>query len=60
MVIYLVKKYPNYHIYNLDKMDYCASLTYLKEIEGKDNYSFIKVCYMSIYGSPWNVLTRLL
>ncbi len=43
MVIYLVNKYPNYNIFNLDKLDYCASLVFLKEIEDKPNYKFIKV-----------------
>jgi len=42
VVIHLVKKYPNYRIVNLDKLDYCSSLKNLKEIEDAPNYKFIK------------------
>jgi dTDP-glucose 4,6-dehydratase len=41
LVNFLVKKYPNYHIYNLDKLTYAANLDNLKESDGKDNYTFI-------------------
>ncbi|MCF8304712.1 MAG: dTDP-glucose 4,6-dehydratase [Bacteroidales bacterium] len=37
-----VKKYPQYHIVNLDKLTYAGNLENLKEIEGKPNYDFIK------------------
>lgn len=37
-----VNKYPDYHIYNLDKLTYAGNLENLKDIEGKDNYTFIK------------------
>lgn len=38
----MVKKYPNYHIINLDKLTYCGNLENLKEIEDAPNYTFVK------------------
>jgi len=37
-----VNKYPDYAIFNLDKLTYAGNLENLKEIESKDNYNFIK------------------
>lgn len=37
-----VQKYPNYHIYNLDKLTYAGNLENIKDIERADNYTFIK------------------
>ena len=37
-----VNKYPNYNIYNLDKLTYAGNLANLKDIEDKPNYHFIK------------------
>ncbi|MBR1626425.1 MAG: dTDP-glucose 4,6-dehydratase [Bacteroidales bacterium] len=37
-----VNKYPDYNIYNLDKLTYAGNLTNLKDIEDKPNYHFIK------------------
>ncbi|MGB3948254.1 MAG: dTDP-glucose 4,6-dehydratase [Bacteroidia bacterium] len=37
-----VNKYPNYLIYNLDKLTYAGNLANLKDIENKPNYKFIK------------------
>ena len=37
-----VNKYPDYHIFNLDKLTYAGNLENLKDIEGKSNYTFIK------------------
>jgi dTDP-glucose 4,6-dehydratase len=42
MVLYLVAKYPEYNIVNLDKMDYCSSTYYFKETEKLPNYHFVK------------------
>jgi len=42
MVIYLVKRYPQYFVINLDKLDYCASTKLLSSIEKAPNYEFIK------------------
>ena len=38
-----VNKYPDYHIINLDKLTYAGNLVNLKDIEGKSNYTFVKV-----------------
>jgi len=37
-----VNKYPNYEIYNLDKLTYAGNLANLTDIENKDNYHFLK------------------
>lgn len=37
-----VNKYPDYHIFNLDKLTYAGNLANLKDIEDKPNYTFIK------------------
>ncbi|MGH0683689.1 dTDP-glucose 4,6-dehydratase [Bacillus mycoides] len=42
-VQYMVNKYPDYHIVNLDVLTYAGDLTKHKEIEEKNNYSFVKV-----------------
>ncbi|KAI7870219.1 hypothetical protein BDF14DRAFT_1775945 [Spinellus fusiger] len=38
----LVALYPEFHIYVVDKLDYCGSLNNLKTLKGFPNYSFIK------------------
>ena len=42
LVRLFVKKYPTYHIYNLDKLTYAGNLENLKDIEKYPNYTFIK------------------
>ncbi len=37
-----VLKYPDYHLYNLDLLTYAGNLENLQDIEGKNNYTFIK------------------
>lgn len=37
-----VNKYPEYKIYNLDKLTYAGNLENLKDIESKSNYTFVK------------------
>ncbi len=37
-----VKKYPDYHIINLDKLTYAGNLENLKDIENYPNYTFVK------------------
>lgn len=37
-----VNKYPNYHIFNLDKLTYAGNMENLTDIENKSNYTFIK------------------
>lgn len=38
----LVNKYPEYEIFNLDSLTYAGNLENLKDIESKDNYTFLK------------------
>jgi len=42
LVRLFVKKYANYHIYNLDKLTYAGNLENIRDIENYDNYTFIK------------------
>lgn len=37
-----VNNYPHYKIYNLDKLTYAGNLENLKDVEDKENYTFIK------------------
>jgi dTDP-glucose 4,6-dehydratase len=37
-----VNKYPNYNIFNLDKLTYAGNLENLRDVENKPNYKFIK------------------
>tara|TARA_R110002051_G_scaffold223996_1_gene287184 strand:- start:16181 stop:17239 length:1059 start_codon:yes stop_codon:yes gene_type:complete len=39
----LIKKYPNYEIYNLDSLTYAGNLENLKDIEDSINYKFLKI-----------------
>ena len=41
-VRYMVNKYPEYQIYNLDLLTYAGNLENLKDIENKSNYHFVK------------------
>ena len=41
-VKYMIEKYPNYAIYNLDVITYAGDLTKHRDIEGNENYHFIK------------------
>lgn len=41
-VQYMINKYPEYEIFNLDFLTYAGDLTKHKSIEEKDNYHFIK------------------
>lgn len=41
-VKYMVEKYPEYDIYNLDSLTYAGDLTKHSTIETKENYHFIK------------------
>ena len=42
LVQHFVKKYPDYHIINLDKLTYAGNLENLREVENEDNYTFVK------------------
>lgn len=37
-----VTKYPDYNIFNLDKLTYAGNLENLRDMENKENYEFIK------------------
>ena len=37
-----VRKYPEYHIYNLDALTYAGNLENIKDIEEANNYTFVK------------------
>ena len=37
-----VNKYPDYNIFNVDKLTYAGNLANLKDVEGKPNYHFVK------------------
>ncbi len=37
-----VNKYPDYQIYNLDKLTYAGNLANLKDVENAPNYEFVK------------------
>ncbi len=41
-VKYILNKYSNYELINLDALTYCGNLDNLKEIENNSNYHFIK------------------
>jgi len=41
-VPYFIKKYPEYHIINLDLLTYAGNLSNLKEIEDNKRYTFVK------------------
>lgn len=42
VIRFFLEKYPNYKIYNLDKLTYAGNLENLKDIEENSNYHFIK------------------
>lgn len=39
---FILRKYPDYEVVNLDKLTYCGNLDNLKDIHGDPRYSFIK------------------
>jgi dTDP-glucose 4,6-dehydratase len=41
-VRYILHKYPNYHVVNLDAVTYAGNLENLRDIEQKSNYRFVK------------------
>ena len=42
LVRFMVNKYPEYKIINLDKLTYAGNLENLRDVEGKENYLFVK------------------
>ena len=51
-----IKKYPEYKIYNLDKLTYAGNLENISDIEGFKNYRFIKgdICDNDLILSVFN------
>ncbi len=41
-ILYMMEKYPDYKIVNLDKLTYAANLENLKSVAGNPNYEFIQ------------------
>ncbi len=41
-IIYLLNKYPNYKVVNLDLLTYAGNLDNLKSVEDNSNYTFVK------------------
>ena len=56
LVRLFVKKYPEYKIYNLDKLTYAGNLENISDIEGFKNYRFIKgdICDNDLLLSVFN------
>ena len=46
LVRLLVNKYPEYHIINMDVLTYAGNLDNLKDIEDKENYTFVNVIFV--------------
>ena len=49
---YMLKKYPNYKIINLDKLTYAGNPENLRDVENNENYKFVKgdICDTKIVG----------
>jgi len=43
LIRYMVNKYPEYQIINLDKLTYAGNLENLRDVEEKENYLFVRV-----------------
>jgi dTDP-glucose 4,6-dehydratase len=41
-ILYMMKKYPDYKIINLDKLTYAGNLENLNDVENNPNYSFVR------------------
>lgn len=41
-ILYMMEKYPDYKIVNLDKLTYAANLENLKSVENNPNYKFVQ------------------
>ena len=49
LVRFLLNKYPEYHIVNMDILTYAGNLENLKDLEAKENYTFVKcdICHLN-------------
>lgn len=43
LIIYLIEKYPDYKILNIDKLTYASNPSYLNKVKDHNNYTFRKV-----------------
>ncbi len=43
LIIYLIEKYPDYRILNIDKLTYASNPAYLNKVKDHNNYTFRKV-----------------
>src|SRR3989344_4677908 len=41
-ILYMMEKYPDYRVVNLDKLTYAGNLENLKSVENNPNYRFVK------------------
>jgi len=57
LVRLLVNKYPAYKIINMDVLTYAGNLENLKDIEGKENYEFVK-CDICDFDSVQKVFSK--
>ena len=39
---YILKKYPDYHVINIDKLTYAGNIENLRDVENNPNYKFVK------------------
>ena len=42
LVRLIVNKYPEYHVFNLDKLTYAGNLSNLTDVENLPNYTFVR------------------
>ncbi len=42
LILYLLEKYPDYQILNIDKLTYASNLRYLDRVKDKNSYTFSK------------------
>jgi len=58
---YMLDKYSNYRIINLDKLTYAGNLDNLKDVEDNPNYSFVRgdICDMDIVNEVMQQVDRV-
>ena len=43
LIIYLINKYKDYEIINIDSLTYASNLNYLSQISSSENYTFYNI-----------------
>ncbi len=58
---YMMEKYPNYQIVNLDKLTYAGNPANLKDIENNPNYSFVQgdICDSEVVSKVMNEVDQV-